>query len=108
MGQDNVGRECNQFCRMSTNGGYIGGSPTGIDPHVAADDPTQLPELLKECSDKSLVIQIIGARGEKYPDTPHPLALLRMRCKRPCRRASYQRDEIASPHVRPKSKATAS
>src|SRR5215831_11753240 len=43
MGQDNVGRKRGQFCCMSANGGYIGGSPTSVDPHIAADDPTQLP-----------------------------------------------------------------
>ena len=43
MGQDNVGRECNQFCRVPANGGCIGAGPAGVDPHVAADDPIQLP-----------------------------------------------------------------
>jgi hypothetical protein len=30
-----------------------------------------------------LKIQIIRGCGEEYPDTPHPFALLRLRCQRP-------------------------
>ena len=29
-----------------TNGGCIGGSPAGVDPHVAANAPTQTLQLL--------------------------------------------------------------
>ncbi|MGB6589761.1 MAG: hypothetical protein WBE93_27820 [Pseudolabrys sp.] len=31
MGQDNVRRECNQFCRVPANGGCIGAGPAGVD-----------------------------------------------------------------------------
>ena len=41
MGQDDVGRERGQFRRVSANVGGIGCGPAGVDPHVAADGPTQ-------------------------------------------------------------------
>jgi hypothetical protein len=63
---------------------------------------------LHERCELGLRFWFVLCTGQDEPDTPHALALLRARSNRPCRRASYQRDEIASPHVRPKSKATAS
>ena len=34
----------------------------------------------------------------KHANAPHPLRLLRVRCKRPSRRAAQHRDEMPSPH----------
>ena len=47
-----------------------------------------------------MIIQIIRGRGEKYPDTPHPLALLRLPCQRPRDGTTNEAEKYASPHVR--------
>jgi hypothetical protein len=41
MGQDDVGRERDQFRRVSANLGGIGCGKAGVDAHVAADGPVQ-------------------------------------------------------------------
>ena len=41
MGQDDVGRERDQFRRVSANVVGIGRGPASVDPHVAADGPAQ-------------------------------------------------------------------
>jgi hypothetical protein len=46
MGQNDVRRERSQFRRVSANFGRIGRGPAGVDPHVAADGPAQLPQPL--------------------------------------------------------------
>ena len=45
MGQDDIGAERDQFRRM---GGCIRGGPAGVDPHVAANTPTQTLQLLQK------------------------------------------------------------
>src|SRR5262249_49654673 len=43
---------------------------------------------------------IVGSQGYQHADAPYPLALLRARRERPCRRrAAEQRDECAALHV---------
>jgi hypothetical protein len=41
MGQDNIGRERGQFCRVFANVVGLGSGPAGVNPHVAADGPAQ-------------------------------------------------------------------
>jgi hypothetical protein len=38
----------------------------------------------------------VGGNGHEDADASHPLALLRLRCERPRRRAAEQRDELAA------------
>src|SRR5262249_49590326 len=45
-----------------------------------------------------LTLGITGRAAHQHTDPPHPLALLRARCERPCRRAAEQRDERATLH----------
>ena len=42
-----------------------------------------------------LKFRIVRSGGHEYANTPNPLALLRARRERPCRRAAEQRDECA-------------
>ena len=42
MGQNDVRCERYQFGRVPTNFGGIGCGPVGVDPHVAANGPSQL------------------------------------------------------------------
>ena len=63
----------------------------------------------RNAADAGLKIRIVRGRGQEHADAPHPLGLLRARCKRPRRRrAAEKRDELAPPHVRPQAQETAS
>src|SRR5262245_24065418 len=102
MGQDDVRRERGQFRRVSANFAGIGCCPAGVDPHVAADAPTQFLQLLQERPDPGLKFRIVRGCGQEDADAPHTLGLLRMRSERPIsRRATNDLDELASSHCLP-------
>ena len=89
------GAQRDQFRRVSANFAGVGRGPAGIDPHVSADDPAQLRQPLHERDEAGLHFRIARGCGHEYADTPHPLALLRARHRRPGgRRAAENRDEI--------------
>ena len=71
-GQDDVGRQRDQFRRVSTNGGRHRPWPSGVDPHVAADGPAQLLQVLQERPDADLIPNRLR-RGHKHADAPHAL-----------------------------------
>jgi hypothetical protein len=97
MGQDNVGRERDYFRSVSANGSCIRGSPSGVNLHVAADDPTLLLQPLQERRDPGLKLRIIRGCGKEYCDAPHTLGLLRPYRERPSRHCAADKcDELAS------------
>jgi hypothetical protein len=70
-----------------------------IDLNIAADDPAELLKSLPERRGAELSLRIALRVKHQHADPPHPLGLLRERGQRPCdRRATKQRDEIASLH----------
>jgi hypothetical protein len=71
--------------------------PTKVDPHVAAIGPTQVCKRLRERRDLSLPHGIVFVVLHEHADAPHSIALLRARRKRPSRRATEERDELAPP-----------
>jgi hypothetical protein len=83
MGQDYVGCERGQLRCVSANLGDVGRGPARVNPHVAADGPTQLLQSLQERSDTGLKFQIVRGCGQENADSPYPLALLRTRRERP-------------------------
>ena len=99
MGQDDVGRQRNQLRGVAANLGGIGDRPAGVDPHVAADRPTQHRQSLQERPDAGQKYRIARRCGHEHTDPPHPLGLLRARRERPRRRTAKQRDEVATSHV---------
>jgi hypothetical protein len=49
---------------------------------------------MQERRDAGLTFRIVGRQGQQHADPPHPVALLRPRRERPCRRrAAEQRDD---------------
>jgi hypothetical protein len=55
---------------------------------------------MQERRDAGLTFRIVGRQGQQHADPPHPVALLRPRRERPCRRrAAEQDDDIAPSHV---------
>src|SRR5262249_18239887 len=98
-GEDDVGRERGQFVRLSANCGGIGCGPAGVDPHIAADDPSQQRQRLLEHPDARLPDRIVRSRGREHANAPHLGALLRARRGRPrSDRAAKQRYELAALH----------
>ncbi len=95
-GQDDVGRERDQFRHAFANALGIARGPAVVDPHVAPIGPAQLlraPARMPRggtCPSASSASQV-----HEHADAPHPLALLRPRRERPRRRAAEQRDELA-------------
>src|SRR5262245_34974143 len=73
--------------------------PAGVDLHIAADVPAQLPQPLQERPSPGLIISIVRACGQEHADPPHLVSrLLRVRRHRPRRRpAAQQGDELATP-----------
>src|SRR5262245_64075086 len=73
--------------------------PAGVDLHIAANVPAQLPQPLQEHPSPGLIISIVRACGQEHADPPHLVSrLLRARRERPRRRAADQRDELATPN----------
>src|SRR5215831_15023853 len=100
MGQDDVGRQRDQFRRVSANVVGFASGPARVDAHVAPDDPARLREPLLERPDPGLKVRIVRDGVQEHADAPHPLALLRPCPERPrCRRAAEQYDELAPLHV---------
>src|SRR5262249_24948423 len=98
MGQDNFRRQCDQFRRVSAYVLGFAAAPTGVDPYIAADDPTRLHECLLEGSDPSLKVRIVRSGRQQHADAPHALALLGVRRERPHGRTANERDEVAPLH----------
>src|SRR5262249_50236589 len=98
MGQDNFRRQCDQFRCVSAYVLGFAAAPTGVDPYIAADDPTRLHECLLEGSDPSLKVRIVRSGRQQHADAPHALALLGVRRERPHGRTANERDELTPLH----------
>jgi len=96
---DDVRRERSQLRCVFANSSGIARRPTGLDSHVLAGAPAQLLQSLQKRSEPRLKFRIVRSCGQEYSYAPHPLALLRLRSKRPhCHRASKCFDELAPSH----------
>ena len=109
MGENDVGRERDQFRRLSANIGGIGRRPAGVDPHVAADGPAQLRQRLLERPDAGLIFRIVRGCGQEHADATHALGLLRTRGERRCScSATKSTEKFSPPHTRPRAQDEAS
>src|SRR5262249_54574673 len=61
-------------------------------------DPTQARERLHERGAGRLHRGVVFIVRKEHADAPHPLALLRARCERPCRRAAEATEEYTPPN----------
>src|SRR5262245_28587109 len=98
MGQNDVGRERDQFCRVSANVGSIGGGPARVDADVAADGPSHQSQSLMERCEASLKYRIVCGGGQEHADAPDAIRLLRPCRERPRRRSADKRDEMPPLH----------
>jgi hypothetical protein len=99
-GDDDVGRECDQFRRVSAKAVEIAPAPAGVQPHVATDSPAQFLQALCERRDAGQCVRIVRGLAHKDADAPQlRRRLLRARRERPCgRRTTDKGDEFPSPH----------
>src|SRR5262245_34623057 len=73
--------------------------PVLVDPHIAADGPTQVRERLLERGLARRSLRIVLGENTKHADEPHALALLRARRKRPSGYSVAEKcDEVPPPH----------
>jgi hypothetical protein len=74
-------------------------TPSIFDPQIAADNPSCFLQSLVKCRHTGLYLGIVRSDTRKHADATHFLTLLRARRERPaCRRATDQRDELATLH----------
>ena len=77
------------------------GSPAPQRMSMRTLRPSIQPDCRQRLGDRQdapLRCRIVCREGHEHADAPHPLALLRARRERPCRRAAEKRDEGAAPH----------
>src|SRR5262249_24725233 len=72
--------------------------PPDLELDVASFNPAELLKSLPQGRNVALGLRVVRGGVHHDADTPHPLGLLRARCKRPRRRAAKQGDELAPPH----------
>src|SRR5215510_11410651 len=99
-GKDDVRFQPDKLDRIGPYAFGLGTAPAIVDAYVAARGPTQFFKCLPECRRIGLRIPIVLGKGRQYAHAPHPLALLRARRERPCRRAADERDELAALYLR--------
>jgi hypothetical protein len=97
-GKEHVWCQAHQLGRVDPpKVGVIG--PAIIDLHVAAVYPAQLLEPLPKPPNTGLPFRIAFSESYQHSDPAYPIRLLRTCCKRTRRRATKERDEIASPQM---------
>src|SRR5262245_45534877 len=100
-GQDNVGRERDQFGRLFAGVVDVGRAPAILDPHVVSLGPAQFSQGFDEHLTAGPTFRIVcGKAGGEPANAPQTLVLLRARGERPHDRTAEQRDELAAPHTK--------
>src|SRR6516164_2488629 len=99
MCEDHVGLQSHQLFGESPYPIDVASAPTNLHPQVAAVDPSQFREPLRESGELSLPLGITFGQAEQYADAPHTAGILRARCLRPqSSRTTDERDKFAPPH----------
>jgi hypothetical protein len=83
IGQDDVGRERDQFGRVCAHAVDIAHAPAGDDPHVATVGPAQFLQPLRERSHPGHRFRIVRGQVDEYADDRQLRRLLRARRVRP-------------------------
>ena len=96
IGEDDVGRERDQFRRVFAGSVDTACGPADVEARIVAVGPAQFRQPLHEGGELSPPCRVALVRTQKDADAPHPLALLRPCSERPSRCAAQQRDELAA------------
>ena len=70
-GQDNLGRECHEFCSVLGITCCIATAPAVVDLQVSANVPSQLPEALMECPDAGLCLRVARLQRGQDANASH-------------------------------------
>jgi hypothetical protein len=76
-GEHDVGSQRDQFRSVFPKALGVSSTPASVDPHVAADFPTQLLQSLQESRITRLPQRILGREIHEHADPPHSRGLLR-------------------------------
>jgi hypothetical protein len=96
MCENHVGLQGHQLFRKSPYPIDVTSPPTNLDTHIAAVDPPQFGQPLREPGKLGRSLGITFGEAKQYAKAPHPAGFLRARCLRPqsgC--TTEQRDELA-------------
>src|SRR6516162_9829758 len=96
VGHDDMDVESNQLGRQSGEPVLMSICKAKFDVEVPAFDVAEVTKAIRKCVDGS--DKLGGRRRAQVPDPVKPLRLLRPRRDRPSRRATNQRDELATLH----------
>jgi hypothetical protein len=77
-------------------------APAGLDSHILAVRPAQLPQLFQKCGVAQLRFRSVPADANQHADAPHPHDILRAGRERHYRhRTSKQGYEVTPLHAEP-------
>jgi hypothetical protein len=96
--QDDVGLRADQLLRERSYPIGVTAGPANVHPHVAAIDPTQVPERLSEGREAMLLLGIVFVERHKHADAPQAVPLLPPRRQRPSHHAEPS-NEFAPSHL---------
>src|SRR5215468_3033964 len=97
-GQDDVGREREQFRGIFCAPVGVVLGPADVDPHITSNIPAQFLQALVERCKSILTFRVVRSPVHEDTNSPRTFWLLRPRCERPRCRAAEQRDELAPSH----------
>src|SRR5215468_23528 len=94
-GQDDVGREREQFRSIFCAPVGVVLGPADVDPHITSNIPAQFLQALVERCKSILTFRVVRSPVHEDTNPPRTFWLLRTRRQRPRRRAAEKRDEVA-------------
>src|SRR5215468_8656454 len=97
-GQDDVGREREQFRGIFCAPVGVVLGPADVDPHITSNIPAQFLQALVERCKSILTFRVVRSPVHEDTNPPRTFWLLRTRRQRPRRRAAEKRDEVAPLH----------
>src|SRR5262249_26039889 len=106
-GHRDVRAEGDKFSSVLAQVLGVEATPTVVDLHVAAVNPTQLLQGLQKRRKGGLTLRIIRSQPEKYADTAHSVDLLsaHRERRRGCYATGNRKDELAPSHCLPRGSA---
>ena len=97
IGKDNVGRERNQFGRVSAYVLRVLLAPADVETDIDAGGPAGLLQDFLECCETGLTLQVAGCPVKERSDPPDLAGLQRTRGEQPRYRSSAERrNELTS------------
>jgi hypothetical protein len=94
-GEQRARRQADQLLRIRPEENWFDGGKAVLDPDISSAAPPQTPERISK--DRRMCAPVLLGPGHQYADPAHPLGLLCVPGKRPCRRPAENSDKSAPP-----------